>query len=63
MRSPEQALEKTLLLVMANKQDVKGCMTAGEISQGLAYVPRPEASACAHLSAGNWRLTSHISAD
>lgn len=34
-----QALSKTLLLVMANKQDVKGCMTAGEISQSLAYVP------------------------
>lgn len=30
-----QALEKSLLLVMANKQDLKGALTAAQISEGL----------------------------
>lgn len=30
-----QALEKSLLLVMANKQDLKGALTAAQISDGL----------------------------
>ena len=31
-------LSKVRLLVLANKQDVKGCMTAAEISQELIQI-------------------------